>query len=144
MTDDLARIHLHIGDLYRDRAAALVSRGLRKTRSLSTARRLFLAALRQQALADEAIRGLARLDRVDVRTRRLASTTARSVRAETIQIRLHLAHLYTARQNYNKALGWVNRALAMDPKHQAALAARARIEIAISNSNRLLIGRTNL
>ena len=132
---DLVRIHLHIGDLYRDRAAKLVSKGLRKSRSLSTARRSFLAALRQQALAQKAIRKLGTHDHADARIRRLASTAARSVRDETIRIHLHLAHLYTTRQNYNRALRWVNGALAMDPDHKTALATRARIEIAISNSN---------
>ena len=141
--DDLARTHLHIADLYRDRAAELVSKGLRKSRSVTTARRLFLAALRQHGLAHKAIHELETHDHADARIRRLASTAALSVRDETIRIRLHLAHLYTARQNYNRALRWVNGALAMDPDHKTALATRARIEIAISNSSLRLLGITN-
>ncbi len=133
--DHTVRTHLHIADLYRDRSAELVSRGLRSTRSLASARKFFLAALRQQARAERAIDELRKRDDLGRLLPVDARTAIRNVRNETIRIRLHIAHLYTSRQNYNRALRWVNGALAMDRDHKAALEARARIEIAISNSD---------
>ena len=135
VAEHMARTHFGIADLYRNRAAELVSKGLRKTRSLPTARRFFLTALRQQALAEKAVHDVRILGDADASIRRLASKTAGSVRNETIRIHLHIAHLYTTRENYNRALRWVNGALAMDPEHETALQTRARIEIAISNNN---------
>ncbi len=45
-----------------------------------------------------------------------------------IRLRLHLASLYTVRGSYSSAIAFVNKALAIDPTDQGALAARRGIE----------------
>ena len=51
---------------------------------------------------------------------------------QMVELHLHLASLWTVRSSYNKALGEANKALALDPRSEQALAARARIERAAS------------
>jgi len=47
---------------------------------------------------------------------------------QVIEVHLHLASAYTTRSSYNDALAQVNKALALDPKNERALATRARVE----------------
>jgi len=47
---------------------------------------------------------------------------------QMVEVHLHLASLWTVRSSYNQALSEANKALALDPKSEHALAARARIE----------------
>ncbi len=122
---------LHIAKLYRQRARELVQRALRSTRQLGVSRRHLQAALAHQS------KSLSLLDRLNAQVSGEASKRSRElvfeVTDETIQTHLHIAHLYTSRESYQKAIGWVNAALALDPGHPRALADRGRIELAISN-----------
>jgi tetratricopeptide (TPR) repeat protein len=54
------------------------------------------------------------------------------VSGQLVETHLNLASHWTVRTSYNKAQSEVNRALAIDPNNQAALAMRARIEEAAS------------
>ena len=56
------------------------------------------------------------------------------VTGQMVELHLHLASSYTTRSSYNDALAEVNKGLALDPKNQECLAARARIEQAASES----------
>jgi tetratricopeptide (TPR) repeat protein len=51
---------------------------------------------------------------------------------QMVEIHMHLASHYTMKSSYDKAMREANKALAIDPKSQAALAQRARIEQASS------------
>jgi len=62
----------------------------------------------------------------------------RMVTEEMIEIHLHLASLWTVRSSYNKALGETNKALALDPSSERAIAARARVERAASERRGIL------
>ena len=65
-----------------------------------------------------------------------SSTVSRRVELvtqELVRTRLNLASQYTTSQSYNKALAEVNRALALDPDNEQALAARARIEESVGD-----------
>ena len=122
---------LHIANLYRQRARELVKKALRSTRQLGVSRRHLQAALAHQS------KSLSLLDRLNAQVSGEASKRSRElvleVTDETIQTHLHIAHLYTSRESYQKAIDWVNAALALDPGHPRALADRGRIELAISN-----------
>jgi Tfp pilus assembly protein PilF len=78
-------------------------------------------------------RALKELDKVekkytDPQTRETLSGYRTIVNDQIIEVRLHLASVYTTRTSYNRALGEVNSALALDPRNAQALAARAPIE----------------
>jgi tetratricopeptide (TPR) repeat protein len=79
---------------------------------------------------DRALKELDKADKkyTDSQTRETLSGYRRLVNDQIIEVRLNLASLYTTRTSYNKALGEVNQALALDPQNVQALAARARIE----------------
>jgi tetratricopeptide (TPR) repeat protein len=64
----------------------------------------------------------------DSQTRETLSGYRKLVDDQMIEVRLNLASVYATRTSYNKALGEVNQALAIDPQNAQALAARARIE----------------
>jgi tetratricopeptide (TPR) repeat protein len=53
-----------------------------------------------------------------------------TVKDQMVELHLHLASALTVRSSYNKALAEVNKALALDPKNERALATRARVESA--------------
>jgi tetratricopeptide (TPR) repeat protein len=69
----------------------------------------------------------------DAPTRETLTGYTKLVNGQIIEVRLNLASLYTTRSSYNKALGEVNQALAIEPENAQALAARARIEEASSS-----------
>ena len=132
--DQRLRAYLHIADLHRDKARELVQRGFRSTQ-LGASKRYMQAALSHQLrsllLLARQLEGHVS-DEPSKRIQKLAS----DVTDEAIQTHLHIAHLYTSRESYKRASQWVNAALALDPNHPRALADRARIELAISNSGR--------
>ena len=55
---------------------------------------------------------------------------------EIVETYLSLANAYLSRQSNKEAMDAVDEALAVDPKNSEALATRARIQIASSNSSR--------
>jgi tetratricopeptide (TPR) repeat protein len=78
-------------------------------------------------------RALALLDKLtkkytDSATRETLSGYREMVVNQMVELHLHLASALTTRSSYNKALAEVNQALALDPKNERALSARARIE----------------
>lgn len=64
----------------------------------------------------------------DQQTRESAASYRSAVVDQMVDVHLHLASLETVKSDYRGALKEVNAALALDPKNQRALAARARIE----------------
>lgn len=54
---------------------------------------------------------------------------------EMVQAQLNMSSIYLIRRSYNAALGAANTALAIDPKSQAAMNMRARVEVAASSSD---------
>jgi len=78
-------------------------------------------------------RALALLDKLvkkypDPQTQELLGGYRVIVVNQLIELHLHLASAYTTRSSYNDALAEVNQGLALDPKNEQCLAARARIE----------------
>ncbi len=131
------RTHLHLVQLDHDQATYFLKQGLSTTRRMTTSRKHFRRALAFESRAQEAIDDLRKsIPRGDDFIGTI-SPIARGVKEQTIGIHLHIAHLYTARQSYNNAREWVNKALAIEPTNREVLATRARIELAISSSSRI-------
>ena len=103
-------------------------RGL-QARSNSQSRRLFESAI------GDGERALREIDRVAGRRTDAASQEAlegyrRLVTDQIIETRLNLASQFMSQTSLNRALSEVNAALALDPRNQAALAMRSRVEVA--------------
>jgi tetratricopeptide (TPR) repeat protein len=128
------------GDLEKDLAPskAAYESMLEKTRKGLTVANAGTQAtnLWQSAIADgeRALKNLDKLDKdyTDGRSRETLGTARKMVTDQMVELRLHLASVWTTRSSYNKALGEVNNALALDPRNRDALEARARIEEASS------------
>ena len=90
----------------------------------------------ESALAD----GKSVLDEIDAvekkyddpKVREKASSYRQTVVDQMVDVHLHIASLQTVKTDYRGALREVNAALALDPKNERALSARARIEEASS------------
>jgi tetratricopeptide (TPR) repeat protein len=68
----------------------------------------------------------------DASTRETLAGYRAIVEKQIIEVHMHLASVWTTRSSYNKALDECNKALAIDPQNETALATRARVEQAAS------------
>ena len=107
---------------------------MRISHKRSLARRLLERALARENRALKALVKLRESSKDDTAFLATTAPLALDMKEAAIRIHLHIAHLFTSSQSYNRSLKWVNRALAIDPTHAAALADRARIELAISQN----------
>lgn len=128
---DLLANQLKTGKKYYDDMLASIKKGL--TSSGSAAKREY-----QQAWASGE-RALAELDKQQKKLQEempgvpaLFDKYRDLVHQHMIDSQLNLASALTVQSNYQDALEAVQRALSLDPKNQAALAARSRIELASS------------
>jgi len=83
---------------------------------------------------DRALKEIAKLEKKypDPATSEMLGGYRVIVTDQLVELHLHIASTLTTRSSYNKALGEVNKALALDPDNENALATRARIEQAAS------------
>ena len=121
------RKQLEVAEGHYDKMVEKTSKGLASDRAGSSAVSTWNGALR------DGDRALKALDKVDtsgpgtVTTEQVAGYR-RMVIDQMVEVHLHLASLWTVRSSYNKALSETNKALALDPRSERALSARARIE----------------
>jgi tetratricopeptide (TPR) repeat protein len=107
---------------------------LQKTRAGLTSRRggTFTTDYWQSALLDgeKGLRDIEQLEKkyTDAPSRELLAGYSKLFIAEIVALHLHLASVWTTRSSYHKAASEVNDALALDPRNEDALAARAHIE----------------
>jgi tetratricopeptide (TPR) repeat protein len=112
---------------------------LQKTQDGLTNRRggNFSTTTWQSALIDgeQGLREIEQLEKTytDAPSREVLTGYRKLFIAQIVELRLHLASVWTTRSSYNRAMGEVNQALALDPRNRDALAARARVAQA-SNS----------
>lgn len=121
------RKQLEVAEGHYDKMVEKAGKGLASDRAGNSAVSAWNGALRDGG------RALGALDKVD--TSGSGTVTAEQVEGyrrmvidQMVEVHLHLASLWTVRSSYNKALSEANKALALDPRSERALSARARIE----------------
>jgi tetratricopeptide (TPR) repeat protein len=119
-----------------ERAVEANKRGLRNTRRQSQAAPRFESALRHLKTCVTLVKRIEKEYQQDVKVQERIKTVYGMIQDTEIQVLLNLAHVYTTRQNFIKAQGYVNQALAIDPKNKDARAARNRIELAAASDRR--------
>ena len=121
------RKQLEVAEGHYDKMVEKTGKGLASDRAGSSAVSTWNGALR------DGDRALKALDKVDTSgpgavTAEQVAGYRRMVIDQMVEVHLHLASLWTVRSSYNKALSETNKALALDPRSERALSARARIE----------------
>ena len=120
-----------IGKKYYDSMVEKTKEGLTSKRVGATAASEWKSAIRD---GDRVMAELDKLDKkfTDAATQETLAGYRKVVVEQLIEVRLHYASYLTTRSSYNDALAEVNHCLALDPKSEEALSARARIEQAAS------------
>jgi hypothetical protein len=131
---DLLKTELADGKRYYDAMLEKIRKGLANSRSTSVSKGLF-----EQAWNDGE-KALRELDKVqkghgDAETAELFDGYRRLVREHMVDAQLNIASMLTTSTNYRGALAAANKALSIDPESQVARQARARIEVAASESS---------
>ncbi len=131
--EELLAKELRTGKKYYDSMLGKIQKGLVNSSKTSTAKRMYEGAWSdgQRAMReiDKAEKKLGRAEVGEVLDGYRVVITEHMVDAQ-----LHVASLYTTRTSYQQALAAVNKALSIDSGNRRALATRARIETAASNS----------
>lgn len=134
--DNDARKVAERAKVHYDKAVEANKRGLRNTRRESQSAPRFEGALKHLATCSKLIKRIGEEYQQDDKVVARIKKVNGMIRDTEIQVLLNLGHVYTARQNFIKAQGYVGKALSIDPKNKDALAARGRIELAASSDRR--------
>jgi tetratricopeptide (TPR) repeat protein len=119
------------GKKYYDSMVEKTKDGLTSKRAGSAAANSWESAIKD---GDRVVSELDKLDKkyTDAATKETLAGYRKVVVEQLIEVRLHYASFLTTRSSYNDALAQTNQCLALDPKSEQALSARARIEQAAS------------
>jgi tetratricopeptide (TPR) repeat protein len=124
-TDDVKKDAAN-GKKHYERMIERAKQGLQEGGS-SKAQASFRSAIQD---GQAALKEIARLEKKydDPQVREVLQTYHKSTIDQMVDLHLHLASALSVQSDYKGALKACNEALALDPKNQAALSARARIE----------------
>lgn len=121
------------GKRHYDSMLEMIQAGLTNERSTSATKKNFEGAW------DEGNRALGELDKVqkqhqgDADLAELFDGYRDLITEHMVSSQIHLAASYSVQTSYNQALKTLNKALSVDPTNKDVLAARARVEEAVSN-----------
>jgi hypothetical protein len=135
--DQLEQEHAELIKSDLEQAKERYDRMFKRTQDGLTARSAKSVSLWEGALDDGefCLKELAQAEKKygdDARVQDGAAKYRQLIADQMVEIHLHLASHYTMKSSYDNAMKEANAALAIDPKSQAALAQRARIEQASS------------
>jgi len=111
-------------------------KGLKASRKKAQAERHFNYALRKLRHCEVVLHQIREEYGQNFELMKAAKEAEKKLEDRQIRVLINLAHIYSQRQSFIKALEYVNRALLVDENSQMALDARSQIELAMNAGRR--------